>query len=514
LKLSNDQVPASRAILIHSGNDAGDTEGCLLAGSTRSKDFVGDSKTKLTQINNYVKLKGIKGAKIIITANMNKIFILILLFISCNNIAHTKTNPGTLKKAYLAKDEKVFLENFPGKFKDFKAIFGWDDKVNGPNPLYTGANEYVDYFFQLASQEKYVSYKNKIVDIALNGIWEADAVGYFQVKLHDITETDKDFVLLLKKLKKKDADSFWRFYFDKEQSIYSPKLESVLDESMKAQSMLVFKKIQGERRIENTTDHVLVDYEIFDKDGYSNLRKEKNATSAVIEEVKNGESVLVLNRTGDWWYIQTKSEKKGYIHKSRIRIKKAGNVARSNAVDINKPSVQCVFKDLSSKFNFKITATKFRDGGKIPSELTISISDKKNTSQRSDVIFKPEYWIRNNCSSTSYLNKALINEGIEKYNKFIVADYNFDGLEDFAIVNYEGSNAGPQYAFFFQDNKGQFKKDDAFPLQGSFFPKNIDFKNRTLTICGPVGCCKISTTVYQLKANRQWKMISSSKKKM
>jgi muramidase (phage lysozyme)/plastocyanin len=69
LKLSNDEVPASRAILIHSGNDANDTEGCLLAGSTRSKDFVGESKTKLSEINNYVKLKGIKGARIIITAN-------------------------------------------------------------------------------------------------------------------------------------------------------------------------------------------------------------------------------------------------------------------------------------------------------------------------------------------------------------------------------------------------------------------------------------------------------------
>ncbi|EKT3967235.1 hypothetical protein NTJ12_002320 [Flavobacterium psychrophilum] len=69
LKLYNAVVSESRAILIHSGNDASDTEGCLLAGSTKSKDFVGASKPKLKEINDYVTLKGIEGAKIIITAN-------------------------------------------------------------------------------------------------------------------------------------------------------------------------------------------------------------------------------------------------------------------------------------------------------------------------------------------------------------------------------------------------------------------------------------------------------------
>ncbi|ELY2018378.1 hypothetical protein SL053_002299, partial [Flavobacterium psychrophilum] len=69
LKLYNDSVPESRAILIHSGNNADDTEGCLLTGTTKSKDSVGASKPKLTELNNYVTLKGIEGAKIIITAN-------------------------------------------------------------------------------------------------------------------------------------------------------------------------------------------------------------------------------------------------------------------------------------------------------------------------------------------------------------------------------------------------------------------------------------------------------------
>jgi len=67
LKLYNDVVSKSRAILIHSGNTADDTEGCLIVGSTKSQDFVGGSRDKLKEIFDYVEEIGIEGAKIIIT---------------------------------------------------------------------------------------------------------------------------------------------------------------------------------------------------------------------------------------------------------------------------------------------------------------------------------------------------------------------------------------------------------------------------------------------------------------
>lgn len=69
LKLYNSEVPESRAILIHAGNSAADTEGCLLPGMTKGTDFVGDSRTALGKIMDYVEEIGVEGAVIHIFEN-------------------------------------------------------------------------------------------------------------------------------------------------------------------------------------------------------------------------------------------------------------------------------------------------------------------------------------------------------------------------------------------------------------------------------------------------------------
>lgn len=60
-------------------------------------------------------------------------------------------------------------------------------------------------------------------------------------------------------------------------------------------------------------------YTIQDPDGYTNLRKDKNTTSEVLQKIKSGEKINVLNQNGDWWLIETKDGKQGYVHKSRIK---------------------------------------------------------------------------------------------------------------------------------------------------------------------------------------------------
>jgi Family of unknown function (DUF5675) len=66
LRLYNDQVPQSRAILMHIGNYPGDTEGCLLPGSSIGTNFVGGSGPVINQIMNHFNQVGFNGATITI----------------------------------------------------------------------------------------------------------------------------------------------------------------------------------------------------------------------------------------------------------------------------------------------------------------------------------------------------------------------------------------------------------------------------------------------------------------
>ena len=95
------------------------------------------------------------------------------------------------------------MEKFPNNFKEFKITFGWDDKLDKPNILNKDANDYIDRLFVLVSKSKYKSFKSIIINISIDGKWEADAVGYFQKKLREIIKTDESFVLMLDDLNEK-----------------------------------------------------------------------------------------------------------------------------------------------------------------------------------------------------------------------------------------------------------------------------------------------------------------------
>lgn len=58
---------------------------------------------------------------------------------------------------------------------------------------------------------------------------------------------------------------------------------------------------------------------IQDSDGFTNLRKEKNSSSKILQKINTGEQVEVLDQNGDWWLVVSKEGKKGYVHKSRIK---------------------------------------------------------------------------------------------------------------------------------------------------------------------------------------------------
>ncbi|WP_083190029.1 SH3 domain-containing protein [Chryseobacterium artocarpi] len=92
----------------------------------------------------------------------------------------------------------------------------------------------------------------------------------------------------------------------------------------------VFERNYFNQNIQNTLKGYIINSEktdsqssaiIIDPDGYTNLRKDKNTSSEILQKVKSGEHIEVLDNTGDWFLVKTKEGKEGYIHKSRIKSK-------------------------------------------------------------------------------------------------------------------------------------------------------------------------------------------------
>lgn len=63
-QLSNYQVSKKRLILMHPGNSAGDSMGCLLPGRIKAKDYVGDSVSVFKKIKKFIEEKGIDNVKV------------------------------------------------------------------------------------------------------------------------------------------------------------------------------------------------------------------------------------------------------------------------------------------------------------------------------------------------------------------------------------------------------------------------------------------------------------------
>jgi len=409
---------------------------------------------------------------------MNKtLLILFFVLLSCKgNSQDSKEDKLTyLKTAFLNKNEKKFLENFPKTFVDFNDTFGWDEEKDAPEALYNNANQYIDYWFSLLEKPEYYKYESQIISICKDGIGMADAVNYFKNKSLDYISNNKKYNLI-NNLPSNEAKSVLRFLFDssnsKQSNYFIENLndgkqkivkaifsENVSNETKRSslttyennknyfiknfdvnkdgfldkivsskpyhgEDLFVFlgdkdknqKLILETRNFSEDGGNVIQDilpmsnskgftiitsfpdrgyyekeynlvmqnntwilkniiyktmsdvsedavkyicdvsqniditksgwtekinpipdenikdkkckiektisikkYYINDPDGYSNLREEKSSSSEVLQKIKSGEHIEVIDNSDDWFLVKTKEGKTGYIHKSRVK---------------------------------------------------------------------------------------------------------------------------------------------------------------------------------------------------
>ena len=167
--------------------------------------------------------------------------------------------------------------------------------------------------------------------------------------------------------------------------------------------------------------------------------------------------------------------------------------------------IDCHNDIVSDTFSFTISSDETTVG-----TVLIDIQNKKDlTHQKINYTFNSLVESKVSCSFISYFRKKTkLNEGLEEYHSFIIDDYNFDGLEDFAIINDSG-NGGPQYAYYIQKANKEFQLEENLTENMRYFPVEINKIEKTLKISHPSGCCKISTYKIQLQPNGEWKEVYS-----
>lgn len=156
-------------------------------------------------------------------------FIILLIFLQTSMNVCGKVNNyfmienrndtiSQLHSAYVNKDYDTFFALFPNTFRKFLTYYGYEHDI--PAPLYDCAPYHIDYLFSnhLNADRQHI---NKLVDIAKEASWDADAPNFLQKHLRKlILQYPVLFLDVLNEKTSKEIENFWYFI------LYYPSLHS------------------------------------------------------------------------------------------------------------------------------------------------------------------------------------------------------------------------------------------------------------------------------------------------
>lgn len=97
------------------------------------------------------------------------------------------------------------------------------------------------------------------------------------------------------------------------------------------------------------------------------------------------------------------------------------------------------------------------------------------------------------------------------YGDLIISDFNFDSLEDMAIINDRGFYNGPRYSFLTQMSNQKFEIDTFLTNNLVFFPDEIDTKTKSLISNEISGAHGLEINIYKLNQITRKYFLKSSK---
>ena len=172
----------------------------------------------------------------------------------------------------------------------------------------------------------------------------------------------------------------------------------------------------------------------------------------------------------------------------------------------------CLHADVSGQF---VVRTHFRRINEDLSIVVVAILDKVSGQTKDSVSYRSAYRfdkVFEDCKSVlSYrpVSRDSTNSHDEKVGDLIVADFNFDGLDDFALIKDSQGGSDPLYDFYLQGEMGRFQKDRFLSERMEIFPSQIDTANQQLVTYNFAGYCLLGKHVYSYNAKtKSWRQKS------
>lgn len=184
---------------------------------------------------------------------------------------------------------------------------------------------------------------------------------------------------------------------------------------------------------------------------------------------------------------------------------------------------ECVYADLSKKFDYKITTVKASDENNTlrTTKVYIRIFNKINKKQVQKITVNPEYLFETAYSECSTVKSYVTGKNQKAevvdndYGDLIITDFNFDGREDFALKKDSGGNGGAFYEYYTQNKFGRFKKDLFLTDKIGYFPGKIDAKNKTLVTYIHANVAGYNENVFKYyPITKKWKFLKSTYRKV
>lgn len=174
---------------------------------------------------------------------------------------------------------------------------------------------------------------------------------------------------------------------------------------------------------------------------------------------------------------------------------------------------KCAHKNLSKDFDFTVERTRPDAASPDSSSVRVTVYKKEEGTQQ-EIDFATGWLYDESFVACGAVRSYItgVNKDAEymdnDFGDLVVADFNFDGLDDLAVKREEGGNAGPLYNFYLQSKDGEFEPSRFLSDRMGYFPFIIDPKKKRLTTLVHGNAYQMSETIIELKGKKNWKIIS------